>query len=144
MCTFLDDPAIKLHPNPKSRWVKLTAQLRVELEDGTVITAPKNFWCDLASLPKWTRSAASDWRQTAKAGIIHDLIYRWAHILGYTRKQADQLYRKMLIACGVSKWRARIQYRALRIGAGGAWSDWRQMPDDIKGVKPSPGVVPTP
>ena len=137
MCEFLDELEFKLHPNPKSRWVELTAALRVKLEDGTVITAPADFWCDLASLPRFTRSFASDWRQTAKPGVIHDLTYRWAHVLNFTRREADELYRRMLIACGVSGWRARVQYMTLRAGAGGAWKRWRQMPDDIKGIKPA-------
>ena len=136
MCTFLDEPAFRLHPNPKSRWVMLIEPLRVEIEDGTQLTALAGFWCDLASLPKITRSFASDWRQTAKAGIIHDLIYRWAHVMNFERQEADDLYRRMLVACGVSGWRARVQYYALRAGAGGAWQRWRRMPDDIKGVRP--------
>lgn len=45
--------------------------------DGLPLAVPAGFVCDLASVPKWLRSIAPPWQQSARAGVIHDEGYRF-------------------------------------------------------------------
>ena len=58
---------------------------------------------------------------TATAAIIHDAIYRHIHHYGFTREQADDIYRIVLIRHGFSLGRAKIAWSALRVGGFPAW-----------------------
>jgi hypothetical protein len=40
---------------------------------------------------------------------------------GYTRAQADDVFREAMEVVGVSAWRRTVMYRAVRMGGGGGW-----------------------
>ncbi len=57
------------------------------------------------------------------AALIHDWLYGAQPL---TRATADEIYRRTLLALGVSAWRARIEYLALRACG---WRAWKEVTD---------------
>lgn len=116
--------------------VELDAPLIYESKAGLRYTVPLGFWCDLASVPKILRSFATDWYRTARAGVLHDLLYRWPELFGMSRRQADGMYREALRADDVGRFRARLQWLGLRAGGWVAWRKWRGATLKEKGIEP--------
>jgi len=52
------------------------------------------------------------------AAVDHDWIYLTHQV---PRKEADQRFYSILIKNGVNKTKAKLMYRALRVGGGPAW-----------------------
>lgn len=77
---------------------------------GRTLTVPKDFICDLNSMPRlaWIVSPKTDF---PAAGALHDWGYRNGHLL---QADADKLYREALIVLGLSEGRAQVRYLALR------------------------------
>lgn len=123
--------------------ITLTAPLVYFDRHGRKFTVPNGFNCDLASVPRWVRSLATPWNQSARPGVWHDCAYRWNEIWRLPRKETDQLYRDALTEEGVSRWRAWIQMKAVNFAAGGAWERWRQTSQKRKGPEPPPWLSPS-
>ena len=87
---------------------------------GMDFTVPKGFIFDGASIPRalWRLCGSPYDAPRVIAALAHDFLYA-THIC--TRKEADQIYRDMQIALGIAKYKARIEYRVLRIFGGIAW-----------------------
>ena len=132
---FLDKLAFQVEPIKKTAIV-LTTQLRYVDRRGRLFTVPKGFKCDLASVPRIFRSIASPWNQSARAGCLHDCGYRWHEVWKLSRSEMDDLYQMALRADGVSRFRAWVQKRAVRIGGRRAWEQWRVTLKSRKGVAP--------
>jgi len=132
---FLDKLAFEVEPKKKTAII-LTAQLRYSDHKGRVFTVPKGFKCDLASVPRIFRSIASPWNQSARAGVLHDCGYRWYEVWKLPRSEMDDLYQMGLRDDGVSRFRAWVNKKAVRIGGRGAWEKWRVTLKIKKGVAP--------
>lgn len=103
------------------------------------LIVPAGFETDLASIP-WPVSALlrpSDVNPAAP--VVHDWLYRnqgavpvqtldpvtgtpspsppWA----FTRKQADRIFRTILLETGTPGWKAAIMHWAVRLGGGRGW-----------------------
>ena len=103
---------------------------------------PVGFTCDLASVPRWLRwPFAPPWEKSAKSGVFHDMLYRWAMRLGVSRDTADDLFYDSLAAEGVGWLRRRAMYRAVRLGGWRSWNRHRQSLRSEKGVAPPLPVV---
>lgn len=139
---FLGRLRFEVEPTHKTSIV-LTAALMYFDSDNRQYTVPKGFQCDLASVPRWVRSVATPWNQSARPGVWHDCCYRWYEVWYIPRKEADKLYMYALMEEGVSRWRAWIQMKVVRIAAGGAWERWRQINEKHKGPKPPKIVSPS-
>lgn len=100
----------------------LDAQLRYKAAAARIFAVPAGFICDLASVPKWLASLAPDWRQSGRAGVLHDWLYRTGKL---ARDAADAMFRVALRADGVGRFRAWAMYRAVRMFAGGPWRRYR-------------------
>lgn len=106
-------------------------------DSGITVRVDKNFRYDGASVPRlaWTFSGLRPDGLLRAAALIHDIIYiadgkpykmqsnneYFIHFktkLKWKRKDADKLFLKIMLESGVSKWRARLAYRAVRIGGG--------------------------
>lgn len=135
MSGFLQDLRFELEPEAELT-VVLTRSLVYLDGSGVMYTIPEGFRCDLASVPRIFRSVATPWHQSARAGILHDCIYRWAIWWGVTRSESDELYRQALVDDEVSRWRAWVQKRGVRLGGWRSWNRWRKVPPDKKGVQP--------
>ena len=82
-----------------------------------VLTVRKNYTWDGASGPSF------DSKSTFSASLIHDALYNLMreNLLDRRhRKRVDQIFYEILISRGMSKFRARIWYRAVRKGAANA------------------------
>ena len=80
------------------------------------ITVPQGFRFDGASTPRALWSVVPPFKRTKKAACIHDWNCRNAKNAS-ERKDADKLFRTMLLEAGLSKTRARLAYWGVRAGA---------------------------
>jgi len=87
-----------------------------------VITVPRNFITDGASCPKilWSLCAPMSGPQVEGA-VLHDFLYSMDSDLGFSRKQADEMFRDTMLAEGTPKWRAQLIYRGVRLGGSKSW-----------------------
>lgn len=93
----------------------------------TKIIVPKGFQCDFCSVPRlplvWLMVGAIG----EVAGTVHDYLYRrGAQLLegNYrepTREEADNIFYNILGEEGVSWWKRKAMYYAVRVGAGKNW-----------------------
>ncbi len=154
MSKFLDK--LDFHMG-EGRKVILDRPLRFEYKDGVVITIfriPAGFVNDLASVPLWARSLAPPWQESARAGVLHDFLYRKGghNVAGYfvpvARRFADQLFKKALLSelkeallsedvsrfsrfrawarYKAARYRAYAMYRAVRWFGKSTWDKYRQ------------------
>lgn len=79
------------------------------------ITIPKGFKTDLASIPRILWTICPPFGNYTTAAIIHDNAYSVKY---NTRKQADKEFRDNCIKLGVSKWKANLFYRTVRMFGG--------------------------
>jgi hypothetical protein len=83
------------------------------------IIVPAGFESDFASVPRPFWSWIPPHGRYLWASVVHDYLYAVGSRSGITRADADQVFYVMMIHAGVSKWRARIMYSAVRVGGGG-------------------------
>jgi hypothetical protein len=80
--------------------------------DGTVT--------DLASIPRPLRAVFSQTGLSRKPAVFHDHMYQ---VKWKTRKECDKAFKEMLIARGMTKFRAFMYYSGVRMGGWtrGSW-----------------------
>ena len=54
--------------------------------------------------------------------MVHDYLYGMGDASGFTRKQADRLFKKLLMANGVDEERADTMYSGVRVGGRGHYN----------------------
>lgn len=135
-------PAIQ-HLGGKKHLYRLLDDYRFEWrdKDGYIYARTvymMDYETDLASVPTKAQGLGfNDSGSSDGAAVLHDQGYRrlgvfkpgefqvlneangeWLDALRpHTRKDADKLYKQMCILGGMSKWKARVEYWALRVGA---------------------------
>ena len=89
---------------------------------GMDFTVPKGFIFDGASIPRalWRLCGSPYDAPRVIAALAHDFLYA-THIC--TRKEADIIYRDMQIDLSIAAWKARVEYRALRLFGWIAWKN---------------------
>lgn len=97
----------------------LVSPFKYQTKAGKVITVPKGFKTDFASIPRIFRTLIHGHDRTRKPAVIHDYLYDRA--IG-TRKEADKIFLEALEESGVSSVKRRAMYWAVRIGGRGSWS----------------------
>jgi len=105
------------------------------------IIVPKGFVFDLASVPRifWTPTGISPDRLRWTSPLIHDFLYEhkgklpagsyfWQPNAGWkedttvwTRKNADRIFCRLMREDGISRFKRRMAYRAVRLGGYIAW-----------------------
>lgn len=102
-------PEIVLVPLSARRW-RVQDDFVVEMKTAGCVQIPSGFICDLNSMPRflWWASTPTDYPQ---AGAVHDFLY---HVQA-GQARADAAYLEILLTLGMSKWRARLRYHALRM-----------------------------
>ncbi len=93
---------------------------------GWALRILKGFIWDGASIPRvfWTMSGIRPGGRMVGPSLVHDYLYRGigGEIAGdYTRKEADQLFRHLMLEAGMGKMRARWAYQAVRLFGRWAW-----------------------
>ncbi len=101
-----------------------------------VITVPKDFIFDGESIPFWLQWLAPPFGDSKRGACVHDWLYRNAGYLDehgtlcpVRRSQADAVYRELIEAKGLPRWRANIRWAALRLAGGFAWNANRKNRD---------------
>jgi hypothetical protein len=100
------------------------------------ITIPAGFETDFASVPELFWSIAPPIGLYTEAAIVHDYLYRTplrtvlrtdvdgkTSRITITRKEADLIFLNMMEAAGVSWWKRRAMYRAVRMFGGSSWRE---------------------
>ena len=101
-------------------------------DGGNLITVPEGFRFDLASIPRVFWWLISPFELSVAAPLVHDFLYAYdgdppAGSIEpprvYTRKEADQLFLRIMEIEGVPGWRRIPAYWAVR---GFGWIGWRK------------------
>ncbi|MDJ0665419.1 MAG: DUF1353 domain-containing protein [Acidimicrobiia bacterium] len=100
-------------------------------QDGpTLITVPAGFRFDLASIPRVFWWLISPFELSVAAPLLHDFLYAYKGdppqgsldpSRQYSRKEADQLFKRVMEIEGVPGWRRRPAYAAVRAFG---WIGW--------------------
>lgn len=119
----------------------------------TWLMIKRGFRFDLASTP-WLATLLGRWIGIAPDAVspaataVHDYLYRhggrvtvWidpgdgsgmvAEERQFTRKEADQLFRTILLETGAPRWKAAVMYRAVRVGGGRGWRTVTSPPSSL-------------
>lgn len=92
-----------------------------------VVTVPRGFVTDFASVPGWAQSYVGTEHPALNApALVHDYGYarRGDMIPGHpplTRAEVDELFRQMLLACKMRPSQAWVLHRAVRLGGASHW-----------------------
>jgi hypothetical protein len=107
-------------------WFRLLEPLvyRSDLVD-TVLTVPKGFVTDFASVPRIPIAYWLFGSKANKAATVHDYLYREGR---YSRKTSDRVMLEAMQATGYNWLTRRVMYRCVRMG--GMWA-----------YKPTPGCL---
>lgn len=109
---------------PKTDQVALADAVRVELEDGMMITVPAGFVTDFHSTPTWTWSALPAFdNKTNLAAVVHDWLYM-NQPEGFTRKRADDIFLELMNRFSPDTTRRNLLYYQ-GVRAFG-WRNWNQ------------------
>jgi hypothetical protein len=102
---------------------------------GETSTVKAGFVYDFASIPRWLfwlyPPAGDGSNCYGVAATFHDWLYAHRKIGGreITRKEADDLFKEIMLYIGVSEHIAALMYRAVRMFG---WMPWgRRKPEDI-------------
>jgi hypothetical protein len=101
-----------------------------DADGGYHLIAPKDFIYDRASIPRifWVIVSKDDLSNVAP--VFHDLLYRNGGVLPqsqvtpyrtFIREEVDKLFFELAGKCGVTPWRARLAYQAVRNFGGPSW-----------------------
>lgn len=90
---------------------------------GEEYRVPIDFVTDGASIPFWLQPICGDPNKVPRvyAALVHDWLYSGGDREA-TRADADDLYRDMQIALGVPRWKAYVEWGALRLFGRSHWS----------------------
>ncbi|MEO2046461.1 MAG: DUF1353 domain-containing protein [Pirellulales bacterium] len=87
------------------------------------ILVPVGFRFDMASVPGWLLWLFDPRGRHQRAAMYHDAVYSNQHC---TRFEADALFRAIMKADNVPKWRVLAMFWAVRIFGGKAWKNNRK------------------
>jgi hypothetical protein len=119
ICHFDYGPAFRQYE--KTNFLQLVSDWCF-IVDGKRYWIPSGYYADGASIPRpfWA-VIGSPFEPDLFSGFLpHDWIYL-THCL--PRPAADEIFRRFLIACGVSAWRARIMWTAVSTAGALAWNN---------------------
>lgn len=106
---------------PRSFIISEPPMLFEWLEKKRIIEVPKGFITDFASIPGFLRDRFAVNDDHRLAAVAHDYLYSQSGIIKqlgrditYTRKEADQIFYKLMLTEGVGRFKAWLMYRAVR------------------------------
>ena len=89
--------------------------------NGFLITVPKGFITDGASIPKSLQWLYNPFGRYIKAAIVHDFLYSSYNNTGINRTLADKIFRHIMQETGVDNRTVRRFYTAVRCFGETSW-----------------------
>lgn len=133
---FIDSPDLRMLSS--GDW-QLLASLSYFHRSGLIITVPRGFITDLASIPRIFHSLIPQHGSHSPAAILHDYLYATQEM---SRSKADQLFRDAMEDIGVNPVRRYAMYLAVRAGGWAAWNSRKaKMTADPEGYRSSNGLA---
>ena len=123
MARFIKVPLFDIYDEDTDTWAGedqwWTEGELVYLSDinDTLVTVPDNFQTDLASIPRWPpffRAALLQNGHHRPAAVVHDYLCRQAKSRA-DRKLADRIFLEAMLLRGVTRWKAKAMYAAVRL-----------------------------
>lgn len=89
---------------------------------GKRFTVPAGFESDGASVPEflWASVSPRIDNRTLRGAIGHDYLYR-THPQGWTKSEADAMFRDLIREDGLSWWKSQKAYWGVCLFGGGSW-----------------------
>ncbi len=87
-------------------------------EGKVVITVPKGFQTDFASVPRLFWMIIPPDGKYTQAAVVHDFLYH-KHL--HSRYVSDRIFLEAMTVLEVPKWKRLVMYRAVRIFGGFVW-----------------------
>lgn len=104
------------------------------------VVVPAGYVFDGASIPRlFWRVIGGPWGPYRDAAAVHDYLYSDGHLAfpdqpdadgkrrpGITRQEADDIFYRIMLEVGISRFKASLMRRAVRIGGRKAWQEYRR------------------
>ncbi len=92
---------------------------------GWRIVVPAGTVTDGASIPRFLWRVCGHPLQIPRvyAALVHDYLYGGGGSSSMTRAEADAIYRELLVRYGWGRFRAGVEYFALRMFGGSHWTE---------------------
>ena len=113
---------IKVEIMPSGRTVKLINLFEIYI-DGELITIPRGFETDFASVPRICWSIIPPWGRYSTACLVHDYLYYTGQ---YSRIKSDKILLNIMKLYKVSSLSRDVIYKAVRIGGWKVWNKYRR------------------
>ena len=81
---------------------------------GLLVTVPQYFVTDFVSIPRFFWRVLPPWDRHMKAAVLHDYIYKTPTV-DISRKVADVIFLECMEELGISYWKRKFMYRAIRM-----------------------------
>lgn len=111
------------HAEPNSKRIQLKLLVPLFYTSALLnrqFIVPSQFVTDLASVPQFLWAIVPPIGKYDDAAVLHDWLYKQG---GVTRKEADDLLKEAMQACGVSGHDVWMIYNGVRLGG---WLTWRR------------------
>ncbi len=107
-------------PMDNGRTWKLIKPFTYRIGSKEVVSVHAGFITDFASVPRIFWSIVCPYGKQGKAAVIHDYLYQFG---GYTRKEADSIFKECMTVLGVAGWKIWVMYLAVRIFGKFSWQE---------------------
>jgi len=107
------------------RRARLNEPFRMRAAGGRVFEVPAGFETDFASVPRFFWRVLPPWDKYSPAAVVHDHLYQTGKV---PRVEADKTFLELMEALGVSWWKRRVMYYAVRAFGWIAWNRHRRKP----------------
>lgn len=124
----LPDPAIRYLGG--KLWELCEEVTYYDREHGCLLRVPAGFVFDLASVPRGVWWLIAPFELSIIAALLHDMLYGCGGCMPvdgcdphrtYTRGEADDLFRRVMVDERVPAWRRKLSYQAVRTFGAPAW-----------------------
>jgi len=118
--TFLTQLRIEPSDDPNWPWPwRLLEPFNYITDAGQLISIPKDFGTDFASIPRLFWPILPPWDpKYGKPAVLHDYLYRFR--IG-KRSWADYIFLEAMEELKVPVWKMEVMYLAVRLFGGPAW-----------------------
>lgn len=116
-----------VQPLPDGKRWKLIEPFRYRIGNrysDNIITIPKEFITDFASIPRIFWTIIPPWGKYGKAAVLHDFLYYYNN--EYSKEKADKIFLEAMKALRIPKWKRKVMYYAVKYFGHRAWKKHRQ------------------